>query len=149
MQTVQGIHRGVPVLHAGPGCAAKLAIGIAGSNGDSGHISPHVYPCSNVSETETVFGGESKLETTLQQALKVIDGDIYVVLTGCTAELVGDDIGNVVRKFKDAPKPLVFVQTPGFKGNNLQGHEWVVNAIIEQYLACRPKQEKKKGLVNI
>ena len=30
MQTVQGIYRGVPVLHAGPGCAAKLAGGIAG-----------------------------------------------------------------------------------------------------------------------
>lgn len=149
MQTVQGIHRGVPVLHAGPGCAAKLAIGIAGSNGDSGYIAPHVYPCSNVSETETVFGGESKLEETLANALKVIDGDLFVVLTGCTAELVGDDIANVVRKFSDATKPVVFVATPGFKGNNLEGHEWVVNAIIEQYLVPKPRSSVQMGLVNI
>ncbi|HMA92318.1 MAG TPA: nitrogenase component 1 [Polyangiaceae bacterium] len=149
MQTVQGIHRGIPVLHAGPGCASKLAIGIAGSNGDSGYISPHVYPCSNISETETVFGGESKLESTLANALRVVDGDIYIVLTGCTAELVGDDTASVVRKFKDADKPVVFVSTPGFKGTNLEGHEWVVNAIVEQYLVSKPRGEIQKGLVNI
>jgi nitrogenase molybdenum-iron protein beta chain len=149
MQTVQGIYRGVPVLHAGPGCAAKLAIGIAGSNGDSGYISPHVYPCSNVSEKETVFGGEDKLEETLSNALRVIDGDIFVVLTGCTAELVGDDIANVVRKFANGSKPVIFVATPGFKGTNLEGHEWVVNAIIEQYLVRRPRSAVHKGLVNI
>jgi len=149
MRTVQGIHRGVPVLHAGPGCAAKLAIGIAGSNGDSGYICPHVYPCSNLSETETVFGGEDKLEHTLANALKVIDGDLFVVLTGCTAELVGDDVDNVVRRFRNAQKPVVFVPTPGFKANNLEGHEWVVNAIVEQYLVPRGRAEVETGLVNL
>src|SRR5512134_1991963 len=87
MQTIQGIHRGVPVLHAGPGCAAKLAGGIAGSNGDSGYISPQIYPCSNVSETEIVFGGEDTLRNTIANALKVIDGDLFVVLSGCTTEI--------------------------------------------------------------
>ncbi len=149
MQTVQGIHRGVPVLHAGPGCAAKLAAGIAGSNGDSGYISPHVYPCSNVSERETVFGGEQRLQETIAHALKVIDGDLFVVLSGCTTEIVGDDIESVVNGFQDASKPVVFVATPGFKGNNLEGHEWVVDAIIEQYLTRRPRPERRRGLVNI
>lgn len=149
MQTVQAIHRGVPVLHAGPGCAAKLATGIAGSNGDSGYISPHVYPCSNVSETETVWGGEGRLEDTIRNALKVVDGDLFVVLSGCTTEIVGDDIGNVVGKFRNAEKPLVFVATPGFKGNNLEGHEWVLAAIIDQYLSQKPKVAQQKGLVNL
>jgi nitrogenase molybdenum-iron protein beta chain len=149
MQSVQAIHRGVPVLHAGPGCAAKLAIGIAGSNGDSGYISPHVYPCSNVSENETVFGGEDKLRDTIANALKVVDGDIYVVLSGCTTELIGDDIGNVVGQFSGADKPVIFVATPGFRGTNLEGHEWVVNAIIEQYLVPRGRKATKRGLVNI
>lgn len=149
MQTVQGIHRGIPVLHTGPGCALKLAGGIAGSNGDSGYISPHVYPCSNISEAETVFGGEQKLEDTLRSALKVVDGDLFVVLSGCTSEIVGDDVEAVVSKFADAEKPVVFVGTPGFKGNNLEGHEWVVKAIIEQYLVSKQRGEKIKGLVNL
>jgi len=149
MQTVQGIYRGVPVLHAGPGCAAKLASGIAGSNGDSGYISPQIYPCSNVSEKETVWGGEDRLRETIESALKIIDGDIFVVLSGCTTEIVGDDIANVVGEFSRGDKPVIYVATPGFKGNNLEGHEWVVNAIITQYLGKRAKTAPVKGLVNI
>jgi len=149
MQTVQGIFRGVPVLHAGPGCASKLASGIAGSNGDSGYISPQIYPCSNVSEKETVWGGEDRLRETIENALKIIDGDLFVVLSGCTTEIVGDDIANVVGEFSRADKPVIYVATPGFKGNNLEGHEWVVNAIVTQYLAKRAMPKIEDGLVNI
>lgn len=149
MQTVQGIHRGVPVLHAGPGCAQKLALGIAGNNGDSGYISPQIYPCTNISERETVFGGEDKLRETITNAIKVVDGDLYVVLSGCTVEIVGDDIAQVVGEFADSDKPVIYVETAGFKGNNLAGHQWIVNAIIEQYLGRRPTPEPVKGLVNI
>jgi nitrogenase molybdenum-iron protein beta chain len=149
MQTVQGIYRGVPVLHSGPGCAQKLSQGIAGSNGDSGYISPQIYPCTNVSEKETVFGGEDKLRETIENALKVVDGDLYVVLSGCTTEIIGDDIGKVVRDIPSQGKPLVYVETAGFKGTNLEGHEWVLRAIIEQHLAQLPKKDVVKGLVNI
>lgn len=149
MQTVQGIYRGVPILHAGPGCAAKLAAGIAGSNGDSGYISPQIYPCTNVSEKEIVFGGENNLRETIENALKVVDGDIFVVLSGCTTEIVGDDIAKVASDFTNADKPVIYVETAGFKGSNLQGHEWVIDAIIEQYLSKKPLKNKVKGLVNI
>jgi nitrogenase molybdenum-iron protein beta chain len=149
MQTVQGIHRAVPVLHAGPGCAQKLAGGIAGTNGDSGYISPQIYPCTNVSENETIFGGEDKLRTTIVNALRVVDADLYVVLSGCTPEIVGDDLAAVVGDLPPSPKPLVYAQTAGFKGTNLEGHEWVLAAIVEQYLACRPAAPVVSGLVNI
>ena len=149
MQTVQGIYRGGPILHAGPGCAGKLAGGIAGSNGDSGYISPQIYPCSNVSEKEIVFGGDDRLKETIENALKVVDGDLFVVLSGCTTEIVGDDIAKVSSYFSNSDKPVIYVETAGFKGNNLQGHEWVINAIIEQYLAKKPRKERVKGLVNI
>ena len=149
MQTVQGIHRGVPVLHAGPGCASKLAGGIAGSNGDSGYISPQIYPCTNVTDKEIVFGGENKLTSIIEHALQVIDGDLFVVLSGCTTEIVGDDIAKVVKKFDSREKPVIYVETAGFKGTNLQGHEWVINAIITQYLTKSAPERTIKGLVNI
>ncbi|MDQ1289885.1 MAG: nitrogenase molybdenum-iron protein beta chain, partial [Actinomycetota bacterium] len=149
MQTVQGIHRAVPVLHAGPGCAQKLAGGLAGTNGDSGYIAPQIYPCSNVSETETIFGGEDKLRSTITNALRVVDADLYVVLSGCTPEIVGDDIAAVVEDLRPSAKPVVYVQTAGFKGTNLQGHDWVLAAIVDQYLGRRPAGDVVPGLVNI
>ncbi|MEE1177603.1 MAG: nitrogenase component 1, partial [Paludibacteraceae bacterium] len=62
-------------------------------------------------------------------------------------EIVGDDVADVVSKFSDAEKPVVFAPTAGFKGNNYKGHEQVVEAIVTQYL--KKSDDKQKGLVNI
>ncbi|MBO7606949.1 MAG: hydrogenase [Paludibacteraceae bacterium] len=143
MQTVQAIDRACPVLHSGPGCAQKLS----DTTGSSGYLSPQIFPCTSINEKDVVFGGVKKLETTIANALKVIDADLYVVLTGCIPEIVGDDAAEVVSKFSDADKPVVFAPTAGFKGNNYKGHEQVVEAIVTQYL--KKSDKKQKGLVNL
>ncbi len=143
MQTVQAITRAIPILHAGPGCAQKLSDSI----GSSGYFSPNIFPCTSINERDVVFGGVKKLETTIENAQKVIDADLYVVLTGCIPEIVGDDTGEVVSRFADAKKPVIYASTAGFKGNNYRGHEQVIDAIIEQYL--ERSEEREKGLVNI
>lgn len=143
MQTVQAITRAIPVLHSGPGCAQKLSDSI----GSSGYFSPNIFPCTSINEKDVVFGGAKKLESTIENALKVIDADLYVVLTGCIPEIVGDDTGEVVSNFADADKPVIYASTAGFKGNNYIGHEQIIDAIIEQYL--EKSEEKEKGLVNI
>lgn len=143
MQTVQAITRALPVLHSGPGCAQKLA----SSTGGSGYFSPNIFPCTSINEKDVVFGGVKKLHSTIENALKVIDADLYVVLTGCIPEIVGDDTGEVVSQFADAGKPVLYASTAGFKGNNYIGHEQVIDAIIEQYL--EKTDDRQKGLVNI
>lgn len=145
MSTVQAIERAIPILHSGPGCAQKLS----NSAGSSGFFSPNIFPCTSVNERDVVFGGEKKLRSTVENALKVIDADLYVVLTGCTAEIVGDTVEEVVDEFREAEKPVIFASTPGFKGNNYKGHEWVVDAIVDQLLEPVAEHEKEKGLVNI
>ncbi|WP_054741420.1 nitrogenase component 1 [Cellulosilyticum ruminicola] len=143
MQTVQAIERALPVLHSGPGCAQKLS----DTTGSSGYFSPNIFPCTSINEKDVVFGGVKKLHSTIDNALKVIDADLYVVLTGCIPEIVGDDSGEVVSEFQEADKPVIYAPTAGFKGNNYKGHEQVVDAIIEQYL--KKSEVKQKGLVNI
>ena len=143
MQTVQAIDRALPILHSGPGCAQKLS----DTNGSSGYFSPNIFPCTSINEKDVVFGGVKKLNSTIENALKVVDADLYVVLTGCIPEIVGDDSGEVVSRFEDADKPVIYAPTAGFKGNNYKGHEQVVDAIIEQYL--KKSDKKQKGLVNI
>ena len=117
------------------------------SIGSSGYFSPNIFPCTSINEKDVVFGGVKKLNSTIENALKVIDADLYVVLTGCIPEIVGDDSGEVVSRFADSDKPVIYAPTAGFKGNNFKGHEQVVNAIIDQYL--KKSDKKQKGLVNI
>ena len=145
MQTVQAITRAIPVLHSGPGCAQKLSDG----TGSSGYFSPNIFPCTSINEKDVVFGGTKKLESTIDNALKVIDADLYVVLTGCIPEIVGDDSGEVVSRFAESDKPVIYANTAGFKGNNYRGHEQVVEAIVDQYLKKASESEKIDGLVNI
>nr|WP_314460377.1 nitrogenase component 1 [uncultured Clostridium sp.] len=143
MQTVQAIERAIPVLHSGPGCAQKLS----GSTGSSGYFSPNIYPCTSINERDVVFGGVKKLESTIRHSLEVIDADLYVVLTGCIPEIVGDNTEEVVSGFKEESKPVIYALTAGFKGNNYKGHEQVIDALTEQYL--EPSKIRIKGLVNL
>ena len=145
MQTIQSIPGAVPILHSGPGCASKLN----DNSGSSGHFAANAYPCTLVGEKEVVFGGIKKLRSTVENALKAIDADFYVVISGCTTEIIGDDIQEVAEDFYTNEKPVVWAKTPGFKGNNYLGHDWILKSIFEQYLTKLEPQPKIKGLVNI
>ena len=145
MQTIQSIPGAVPILHSGPGCASKLN----DNSGSGGHFAPNAYPCSLVSEKEVVFGGIKKLRNTVENALNVMDAQLFVVISGCTTEIIGDDIQEVAEDFFTIERPVIWAKTPGFKGNNYLGHDWILKSIFEQYLTKLETKPKIKGLVNI
>lgn len=149
LQSVLAIDRAIPVLHAGPGCGQKLwgAIGLQNGGQGSGYAGGHTVPCTNATERDVVFGATDKLEEVIENTFKVIDADFFAVLTGCTSDIVGDDVGDVVRRFQKQGKPIVWAETGGFKGSNFIGHELVLDAIFDQYL--QPAAGTIPGLVNI
>jgi len=149
MQTVVAIERAIPILHAGPGCGSKLhrGLSIAGGHQGVGYAGGDAIPCTNMIEKDVVFGGTDKLRNVIDGTLKIMDGDFFVVLTGCTSDIIGDDVASVVKEFKELGVPIVFAETAGFKGDAYKGHELVLQVIIEQYL--KPNDKKEKGLVNV
>lgn len=149
LQSVLAIDRAVPILHAGPGCGQKLwgALGFQNGCQGSGYVGGHSVPCTNIGEKEVIFGGDDRLKSIVDNSLKVIDADLFVILTGCTSDIVGDDAGEVARRFQEKGKPVVYAETGGFKGTNFFGHELIVDAIIDQYL--KPSPVVQPGMVNI
>ena len=152
LQTVLAINKGIPIVHAGPGCASRqfsyLGNG-AGYQGE-GYAGGGQISCTNSTQSEVIFGGEKKLRATVEGTLKVMNGDLYVILAGCSAGIIGDDVKQVACEFADEGYPIVGVDTAGFRGNNYAGHELVVNAIIDQYISYEvPKANVEKGLVNV
>jgi nitrogenase molybdenum-iron protein beta chain len=148
-QTVLAIQRAAPILHAGPGCGSKLWSGLSFCNGfqGAGYMGGSAVPSTNVSEREAVFGGTDRLRQVIEGSLKIMDADLFVVLTGCVPDIVGDDTAKVVRDFQEQGVPVVYAETGGFKGNTYQGHELVLEAITNQFL--KPVPEKIAGLVNV
>jgi nitrogenase molybdenum-iron protein beta chain len=149
-QSVVAITRAIPILHSGPGCGIKLFRGLSTESGYQGigYSGGSSIPCTNSTEKEVVFGGEGRLREVIDGTLQVLKGDLFVVLTGCTADIVGDDTGQVVREYQEKGVPIVFAETAGFKGSNYIGHEFVTEAIINQYVGDR-EVKVEKGLVNV
>jgi nitrogenase molybdenum-iron protein beta chain len=150
MQSVAAIPRAIPITHCGPGCADKQFMNLAFYNGfqGGGYGGGAVIPSTNASEREVVFGGADRLTELIEASLKVLDADLFVVVTGCIPDLVGDDIGAVVGPFQERGVPIVFAETGGFKGNNFTGHELVTRAIVDQYVGDF-SGEREAGTVNL
>ena len=148
--TVAAIKGGVPIAHCSPGCVEKQYHLLTFNNGfqGSGIAAGGDMPSVNFGENEVVFGGVKKLDAEIQSALKIVKGDLFVVLSGCSAGLIGDDVSSVVKKYKELGYNIVYAEVPGFKGNNLYGHEVVVKAIIDQFVGDY-KGKKRKRLINL
>ncbi|HBE77648.1 MAG TPA: hydrogenase [Firmicutes bacterium] len=149
LQSVVAIPKAVPILHSGPGCGTMIQGFFERSTGYAGGSTS---PCTNFSEREVVFGGIQRLRQIITNTYKVLDTDLQVVLTGCTAGIVGDDVASLVEEFRGEGRPIVAVETPGFKCNNFEAHSLVVNAIIDQYVGLFHDQNpvrSEKNTVNL
>lgn len=145
-QSVVAIPRAVPISHSGPGCNTKIA-GLIGQG--EGYAGGNSIPCTNVSEMEVIYGGENRLRDVIEGSFQVLDADLYVVLSGCTSDIVGDDIASVVSRYQSEDRPIVYAETGGFKSNNYRSHEVVVNQIIDQYVDRHRQDGVTRGLVNV
>lgn len=153
MATVGALPKAVAVLHASQGCGGNSngAIMQAAGHLGSGYCGGASIPASGIGEQQIVFGGAARLEEQLESTLEVIDAELLVVITGCTAEIIGDDIEAVVRSYRaaaaDGRPPLVHASAAGFKGNSYFGYDSVLQALFRDYVV--PTKEKTKGKVNI
>ena len=150
MQTAAAIPRTVPITHCGPGCSDKQHYALTSSNGyqGGGWGGGGIAPSTNATQREVIFGGTDRLEELIESTLRVVNADLFVVVTGCIPDLVGDDVGSVVRGFQKRGAPVVYAETGGFRGNNFTGHEVVTRAIIDQFVGAY-SGEREVGLVNL
>lgn len=163
LATLRAIPRVVPILHASAGCGGNLAIALNGGSGlgGNGYCGGQSLPSSNVTEKEVVFGGVDRLKEQIQSTLEVMDGDLYVVVTGCVVEVIGDDVHSVVSQFnkrreelgdklpllQSLDKVVMDISTPSFQGNSYTGYDMIMAALAERYVT--KVTNKKKNKVNI
>lgn len=147
--TVTALPGGVPILHSASGCAGNFAWTQNGGSGlqVGGYCGSLTVPSSNIQETEVVFGGEDRLREQIRNTLDVIDGGLYVVVTGCVPEVIGDDIFAVVSDFREEGAPVIGAATGGFRGNSYWGYDLVLQALGKDYLGRG--LPKEKGRVNL
>ncbi|MDR2797127.1 MAG: hypothetical protein LBB80_02185 [Treponema sp.] len=153
LSTLEALPETIPVLHAAGGCAGSIAWGQNGGSGlqVGGYCGGLAVPSSNVGEREVIFGGSDRLIREIRHTLDIMEGRLFVVITSCVTEMIGDDVQAVVQEIQGEHKhpdaELVFARTGGFKGNSYYGYDLVMSAIVSQYV--RKPVETKKGRVNV
>src|SRR5512145_1440886 len=119
LQTLSAINGVVPVIHATAGCGVQNYLGGILASGGAAHGGGNggVDASSNIGEKHVVFGGGSRLREQLKNTAKVVQGDLYAIVTGCSTEMVGDDIPAMAKEGREQDWPVVYTNTPGFRGD--------------------------------
>lgn len=152
LATVNALPRTVPILHASVGCGGMTSASVLGASGylGSGYCGGNSLPASAIGEQEIVFGGTDRLAEQVRNTAEIIDADLFAVITGCTAEIIGDDVPAVLRDYNEQRKdqaPAILVRGAGFKGDSLWGYDAALEALFRDYLT--KGVERVPGRVNV
>lgn len=147
--TIKVLPRAVPILHAATGCGGNVALALNQAAGylGSGYCAGQALPSTNTSEREIVFGGEERLIEQIENTIKLVDGDLYFVLTGCMVEMIGDNVFNCVKKFDRGEVQVLAAETGGFRGNYYKGYEIVLATLFRDFVGKKAVKDAK--LVNL
>jgi nitrogenase molybdenum-iron protein beta chain len=149
LATVSALPGVIPIMHAASGCAGNFAWAQGGGSGlqIGGQCGGLTVPSSNVQESEVVFGGADRLKEQIENTFDVMDGDLYVVLTSCVTEMIGDDVRAVISEVTSPQRPVIAAETAGFRGNSYFGYDAVLQSLFRDFL--KKGGRKVKNRVNL
>lgn len=150
LQVFEAIEGTVPVIHSTSGCGLQHYLGGTRLSGGNDPFGSPPVSSTNIREKHVVFGGGSRLREQLKNSVKVLQGDLYAVVTGCSIEMVGDDVPAMTKEGRDQDWPVIYANTPGFRGDVHQGYQLAVHSLIEQLPDIwKDTAPPRAGLVNI
>jgi nitrogenase molybdenum-iron protein beta chain len=123
----------IPVVHTTAGCAYQNYLGgnIANGGQVSGISGGLAVASTNIVEKHVVFGGSARLREQLKNAVKVFEGKLFLVISGCTPNLVGDDSKAMVDEIEIQGLAAAYVQAPGFSGSAYNGYKLATRSVID------------------
>lgn len=150
LQVFEAIEGTVPVIHSTSGCGVQHYLGATRLSGGNDPFGSPPVSSTNIREKHVVFGGGSRLREQLKNSVKVAKGDLYAIVTGCSIEMVGDDVPAMAKEGIDQDWPVIYASTPGFRGDVHQGYQLAVRSLIEQLPDLwKEATPAPAGLVNI
>ena len=150
LQTVQEIKGVVPVVHANAGCGVINYLANSNASGGSSKFSGYSIPGTSAQERHVIFGGASRLREQIKNTIKVVSGDLYVILNSCESAMVGDDVDAMTREIVEQGEPVVDTLVAGFNGGTHFGYEHVLADIFKSINDVKHTDDAKNPkLVNV
>jgi len=125
LSVTTGVKDAVTVIHGPSGCAHhNVSLFFALLHEQDVSAMPNIR-CTDLRESEVIFGGEEVLEKLLRKTARE-DWESIFVLSTCVVDTIGDDLAAVCSRGYDVP--VCYIPTSGFLGGVFQtGYE---NALL-------------------
>ena len=146
MDQLSSIRNLTVVCHTPVGCTAFVSRWTAlysGISAKTGRTWNTKYVCTNLNESDTVFGAANKLRQTVQEAYDRYPSDAILICTGCVTGIIGEDIDAVAEEFdKKLPIPVIPVHCEGIKSKVWATGFDIADYIVLKYIVKPPKQKR-------
>ncbi len=139
----RGIEGTVPFLHGSQGCATYMRRYII-----SHYREPMDIASSSLGEKDAVYGGGANLKLGLKNVMSKYKTGMIGVATTCLTETIGDDVGMIVREFRQefhdlivehGSPEIVAVSTPSYSGTHTEGFHAAIRAVVNQLAGADTK----------
>ena len=116
------------LIHGPIGCAS-YTWDIRGALSSGPELHRYSF-CTDLGETDVIFGGEKKLTRSLDELIPLHRPKAAFVYSTCMVGLIGDDIQAVCKKASERHGiPVIPVMSEGFKGNKRAGYSAACQAM--------------------
>ena len=144
---VSKIKNAVPLIHGPAGCAYQRRI-------NPFELSSNFYeipiPCTDMTDLDTVYGGEEALKESIKQTYEQYNPELIVVITTCQSDIIGDDVKAAIDEIKaDIGCDIVFSTGslfPKRRDISVVGTQDVLYAIVDQLLDDDEREKEKKSV---
>ena len=147
MDQLSSIRNVTVVYHTPIGCSAFISRWTALYSSLAARIGKKwntKYLCTNINESDTVFGAANKLRETVQEAYNRYPSDAILICTGCVTGIIGEDIDAVAEEFgKKLPVPVIPVHCEGIKSKLWATGFDISDYIVMKYIVKPPKQKRR------
>ncbi|MDR0676001.1 MAG: nitrogenase [Elusimicrobiota bacterium] len=105
--------------------------------------------CTNLNESDMIFGAINKLEQSVQDAWERYNPKAIFISTSCSTAIIADDIESVaIKAEKEYGIPVIPLYCEGFRSKHWStGFDSTQHGILRQIVRKNPK--KQKDLINV
>jgi nitrogenase iron protein NifH len=135
---ISQIKDAVALMYSPQGCSYLSFCSHLHQNSLPGSESPYLpnLLCTNMCETDVIFGGAKNLEGTLTYMQKRFPSRPIFLITSCPAGLIGDDVDSIIAKLSTDKQKIFHVTSEGVIGGDfysglLNAYELVAEEFID------------------
>lgn len=135
------------VVHGTAGCMSNRRFLMTFGGADKCHLDPQYSTA--FTEHDVIFGGERKLTEAVALVQERHSPRLIAVITNCCADIIGDDVGGVVRGMEREGQRIVWLHTGGFTGKSYRKGSDEAFQTLGRLMAEAPSKPVVPGTINL